>query len=85
MHQHYRNSPARYFTHLIGHEGENSLLSLLIDEGLAEALYADTEDLMDLISLLEINITLTKKGLEQYLNVINLVFEYISMLKREGI
>lgn len=32
---HYRNSPGEYISFLIGHEGENSLLSLLIREGLA--------------------------------------------------
>jgi insulysin len=31
----YKNCPGGYISHLIGHEGENSLLSLLIKEGLA--------------------------------------------------
>ena len=36
--------PLTYFSHLIGHEGENSLLSYLIDEGLALELSAGPED-----------------------------------------
>jgi len=32
---HYRSCPGNYISHLLGHEGENSLLSLLITEGLA--------------------------------------------------
>jgi insulysin len=32
---HYMNCPGSYISHLIGHEGKNSLLSVLIDEGLA--------------------------------------------------
>ncbi len=32
---HFRSNPHKYITHLFGHEGENSLLALLIEEGLA--------------------------------------------------
>lgn len=30
----YKENPSSYITNLLGHEGENSLLSLLIGEGL---------------------------------------------------
>ena len=42
--EHYRNSPGSYLTHLLGHEGPGSLLSLLIKEGLAYELSADSSD-----------------------------------------
>jgi insulysin len=32
MEIHYENDPSSYFSHLIGHEGKCSLLSVLIDE-----------------------------------------------------
>jgi insulysin len=35
LHPHYRIHPGGYISHLLGHEGENSLLSLLKGEGLA--------------------------------------------------
>lgn len=35
LHPHYLVSPGGYISHLMGHEGENSLLSLLKGEGLA--------------------------------------------------
>lgn len=35
MQPYYKNCPGNYISHLLGHEGENSLLSLLVDEGLA--------------------------------------------------
>lgn len=38
--QHYKNSPGKYLSHLIGHEGPGSLLSLLNKEGLALELSA---------------------------------------------
>lgn len=47
---HYKNSPASYLSHLFGHEGKNSLLSLLIEEGLAESLSSGPEDLMNLFT-----------------------------------
>ena len=42
--QHYRNHPARYVCHLIGHEGKGSLLSFRIKEGLATGLSSYHED-----------------------------------------
>ncbi len=44
MNPHYKNDPSSYVSHLIGHEGENSLLSLLIDEGLALELSSYSHD-----------------------------------------
>jgi len=39
----YKKKPFRYFSHTAGHEGENSLLSYLISEGLALELSAGEE------------------------------------------
>jgi len=36
----YKKNPGGYLSSLLGHEGENSLLSLLRDEGLASALFS---------------------------------------------
>jgi len=43
MNQFYKKKPEEYLTHLLGHEGPNSLLSLLIDEGLASELVVGVE------------------------------------------
>ena len=40
MTPYYKYNPHKYITHLLGHEGENSLLALLIEEGLALELTA---------------------------------------------
>ena len=73
----FKSSPLSYFTHLIGHEGENSLLSYLKAEDYAMELctYADHNN--DCISNFNVNITLTKKGLANQEKVINAVFKYI--------
>jgi insulysin len=49
---------------LIGHEGENSLLSLLIKNELAMELSAGGSDNVDLFHDFDVTIKLTKKGLE---------------------
>jgi insulysin len=59
---------------LIGHEGENSLLSYLISEGLALELSAGGDHEMSSFSTFEVNITLTGKGMENYESVIEAVF-----------
>lgn len=53
----------RYLSHLIGHEGPNSLLSELIKEGLAQSLSAGSSDrLNQAITEFKVNITLTSQG-----------------------
>lgn len=44
MHKNYYNSPGHYFSHLIGHEGENSLLSYLKLQHYAYELSAGAHD-----------------------------------------
>ncbi len=85
MHPHYRNDPSNYFSYLFGHEGKNSLLSLLIEQGLAEGLSAGKENLMDLFSTFEVEVELTKKGLENYKKVIEYTFKYLEVLKKDGV
>ena len=66
-----------YFAHLIGHEGENSLLSYLKQEGYVMELCAGGYDELDCMSNFYVNITLTKKGLAHTDKVVNSVFKYI--------
>lgn len=62
--KYYKNDPLNYISFLLGHEGENSLASLLVDEGLAESVECSSENLMSLFSCLELRITLTEEGLK---------------------
>jgi insulysin len=59
----YRSQPLRYFSHLFGHEGANSLLSHLKREGLAMELSAYSDHEIWAVSQFTVDITLTKKGL----------------------
>jgi insulysin len=82
----YKTQPLKYHSHLFGHEGENSLLSYLISEGLALELSASHDhELNGAFSNLNIDITLTKKGLAEYERVIEAVFQYAQIVKQRGV
>jgi len=81
LHPHYKNNPASYISHLVGHEGENSLLSYLIDEGLALGVTSSHGNDLKLFTKFTISITLTKKGLAEHQRVCKIVFQYLKMLK----
>lgn len=72
----WRSKTLDYYSHLFGHEGENSLLSYLKQEDLAMELGASCDHEMDVFSSFSITITLTKKGLENTSDVCAAVFNY---------
>jgi len=69
-----KSKPLNYFSHLFGHEGENSLLSYLISEGLALDLNSYPSHKLRGFSTLSVHLSLTKKGLENYERVIEAFF-----------
>lgn len=83
--RHYENAPGEYISFLIGHEGENSLLSLLVKEGLAYELSAGSNDEYHSYTEFSVTITLTDKGFENHRLVTEYMFYYIEMLKSKGI
>ena len=70
----YKRNPLSYYSHLFGHEGENSILSWLKNEGLALELCAGGDHNLWGFSIFEMTIKLTKKGIENYEKVIEAVF-----------
>jgi len=69
---------------LIGHEGENSLLSILIEQGLALKLSSYPWVISDCFTEFNVQITLTKEGLAHPEKVYGLVFKYMHMLREKG-
>ena len=59
-----KGQPTGYFSHLIGHEGENSLLSYLKSEGLATELSAGGDHELWGMSTMEVKIKLMETGLK---------------------
>lgn len=84
LRKHYKAGPLSYFSHLIGHEGENSLLSYLKQEDYAMELCAGGDHELDCLSDFCVTITLTKKGLANHEKVVDAVFKYIQRLKELG-
>lgn len=70
----FKTQPMDYLSNVIGHEGENSLLSYLKAEDFALALSCSPDHSMDGLTTFEIEITLTKKGLENYETVIEAIY-----------
>ena len=77
MQSEYKSSPLGYFSHLVGHEGENSLLSYLKQEDYVSELSAEGDSELDCFSDFKVTVTLTKKGLANQEKVVDAVFKYI--------
>lgn len=81
MHQ---EKPGSLLCHILGHEGEESLLAELKRENLATGITCGSSSSGAINSDLMIEITLTDKGFQQVNDVIYLLFQTINMLKNEG-
>ncbi|KAF9388399.1 Insulinase (Peptidase M16) [Mortierella sp. AD011] len=81
----YTIHPARYITHAIGHEGPGSILSLLKKKGWANNLAAGTSHGGIGFEFFKITVDLTKEGLKHHEDVTVIIFQYIQMLRQEGV
>ncbi|KAB8360827.1 hypothetical protein FH972_024561 [Carpinus fangiana] len=77
----YEVQPARYLSHLIGHEGPGSILAYIKAKGWAVGLSAGYRSVCPGAALFTSNISLTPKGLAAYTEVVKAFFQYISILK----
>ncbi|KAF9376695.1 Insulinase (Peptidase M16) [Podila verticillata] len=82
---HYTVQPARYIGHLIGHEGAGSILSLLKRKGWADKLSTGNSSGGIGFEFLKIVIDLTPEGLARYEEVVLVVFQYIMMIRQQGL
>ncbi|CDH56832.1 a-pheromone processing metallopeptidase ste23 [Lichtheimia corymbifera JMRC:FSU:9682] len=81
----YAIQPGRYISHLIGHEGAGSILSLLKKNGWANYLQVGSIHGGIGFEFLRISIDLTEEGLRSYEDVVVCVFQYINMLRQSGV
>ena len=79
------NKPASLVGTVIGYEGKGSLLSELKRQGFALGLSAGGGYGHPDINEFSISVSLTRKGVEQYQKVMELIFSYIEMLRETGI
>ncbi|XP_057999839.1 insulin-degrading enzyme-like 1, peroxisomal isoform X2 [Hevea brasiliensis] len=82
---HYKEGPCNYLSHLIGHEGEGSLFSILKSLGWATSLYANEDGQNREFSFFKVTIDLTDDGHEHMQDVVALLFKYIHLLQESGV
>eukprot|EP01100_Stratorugosa_tubuloviscum_P005628 TRINITY_DN250_c0_g1_i1.p1 TRINITY_DN250_c0_g1~~TRINITY_DN250_c0_g1_i1.p1 ORF type:complete len:1068 (-),score=379.42 TRINITY_DN250_c0_g1_i1:64-2979(-) len=76
----YNAKPERYISHLIGHEGPGSILSILKNKGWANSLSAGTGRRYSNFEIFQVSIDLTQDGLDNYEEVIGLIYDYIKLI-----
>ena len=83
--QFYQKKPFAYIAHLLGHEGEGSLLSLLKRLGWAEGIYASTGFHSRSDAVFRLSIQLTPQGVRARNQIVSLVFHSIEQLRARGL
>ncbi|KAK6178603.1 hypothetical protein SNE40_013354 [Patella caerulea] len=81
----YASNPGHYLGHLIGHEGEGSLLSELKARGWVNMLMGGQKGGAKGFDFFIVNVDLTEEGLEHVDDIVTLIYQYINMLKNEGV
>jgi len=83
--RHYTLQPARYITHVVGHQGSGSILSLLKQKGWATSISAGNPSGGLGFEFLSFTFALTKEGLLHCDEIIVILFQYIKLLQQEGV
>ena len=78
------SKPHNYVSHVLGHEGPNSLLSALQQAGLAMELGSYAYHQIKAFTVVGADIRLTAKGLAEYPRVLELVYSYLKQLREAG-
>ncbi|KAJ9080454.1 metalloprotease [Entomophthora muscae] len=81
----YESKPSNYIAHLIGHEGSGSILSLLKRKGWVTELCSSTGSNHVEFAVFEISAELTPEGYEHVQDVIETIFQYIELIKKNGV
>lgn len=79
----YETQPSRYISHLIGHEGPGSILAYIKAKGWANGLSAGPMSICPGSAVFSISIKLTEEGLKLYQQVVEVIFQYISLIKEK--
>lgn len=80
----FKTKPAQFLSHLIGHEGPGSILSLLKARGWSNHFSAGATDVANGFGFFKISVDLTPSGMKEYESVLKVIFDYIELLKTPG-
>jgi len=81
----YRSKPLGFIGHLLGHEGEGSLLALLRARGLANGLSAGGGFSYPDNATFNVSVSLTEAGVNGIDEISALLFQFIALARAEGI
>ncbi|MBH3215590.1 pitrilysin [Serratia marcescens] len=82
----FRSKTDTYISYLIGNRSKNTLSDWLQKQGLADAINAGADPMVDRSGgVFAISVSLTDKGLAQRDQVVAAIFNYLKMLRSEGI
>ncbi|XP_018377581.1 PREDICTED: insulin-degrading enzyme-like [Trachymyrmex cornetzi] len=84
LRQHYRSKPMHYVSHLLGHQGEGSLLSVLKAKERCISLGCEIFYTVKGFSIFNICVDLTEEGIKHTEDIVLMVFQYINMLNLKG-
>ncbi|MGV3590130.1 MAG: insulinase family protein, partial [Gammaproteobacteria bacterium] len=85
MREHYRSKPLNHIGHLLGHEGEGSLLSLLRARSWANGLSAGVGFTYEDAATFTVSVALTEAGVANIDEITGLVFQFIDLARQDGI
>jgi secreted Zn-dependent insulinase-like peptidase len=85
MQHYYKIKPLSYFAHLIGYEGEGSLLLALKNKGWVTSLSAGGGASGSNYREFNISLQLTHEGLEFVEEITRAVFQYIDLIRQQGL
>jgi len=80
----YQSCPGSYLGHLIGHEGPGSLLSELKNRGWVNTLVGGQKSGSKGFGFFVVNVDLTEEGIDHVDDIVQLVFQYLAMMKTQG-
>lgn len=81
----FRASPLTVIKFLLEHKGSGSLVSWLIKQKLAVDIQVNSFHFSDLLTLLEVSLDLTEKGFASHETIVKRLFEYLSLVRAEGV
>lgn len=82
-HSNYQHKPVQFLSHLLGHEGEGSLLALFKEKGWAEGLNSGRSLSTKGENLLVVQVQLTRSGLLHVDHITQALLHYIDLLKEQ--
>jgi len=79
----FASQPSHYISNLIGHEGPGSILAYIKAKGWCNALSSGAQPICPGAAIFMVSIRLTPEGLENYQEIVKIVFQYIAMIKEK--